>query len=1031
MFVSVAEEPPEEVGYERTPPHDIQAEQSVLGGMLLSKDAITQVVEIVRSADFYRPAHQIIYDAVVDLFSRGEPVDVISVNAELTKRGEATRAGGALYLHTLTESIPTAANAGYYAKIVSDRAVLRRLVEVGTRIAQIGYSGDGEVDDLVDIAQAEIYKVAEKRTGEDYLPLSDIMPGALDEIEAISTHDGTLTGVPTGFADFDALTNGLHPGQMIIIAARPAVGKALALDTPLPTPQGWTTMGEVEVGSELLAADGTPTRVVAATEVMTGRPCYEITFDDGTTVVADAEHRWPTHTRASRRAGQEAGTHGGAPCLPEMRTTSEIARTLSTPGADHGPNHWVPTTEPLDLPEQDLLLPPYFLGAWLGAGDAGEARITTTDPEVLLGIESEGLVVKPVGTDRAAHSVFLPQEEPGNDARERTGRHGGVRALLRTLGVLGDKHIPPACLRGSAEQRRKLLAGLLDTGGTVDADGSVRFEVADERLANGFRELVHSLGYRTDMSTRRPAGRPEAPSTRYTVTFEPEQEMFGPDLGRGAHEERSAGRSRRRTGSRFITAVRPVESVPVRCVQVDHPGHLFLATRSMVPTHNSTLALDFARAASIKNDMTSVFFSLEMGRNEIVMRLLSAEARVPLHTMRSGLMTDDDWARLARRMGEVANAPLFIDDSPNMSMMEIRAKCRRLKQQHDLKLVIVDYLQLMSSPGRVESRQQEVSEMSRSLKLLAKELEVPVVALSQLNRGPEQRTDKRPQVSDLRESGCLTADTRVLRADTGAETTLGELYEAGERDIPVWSLDDKLRLVPRTMTHVFSSGVKQVFRLRLRSGKEVTASGNHPFLALDGWRALEKLEPGDRVAVPRHVPEPRETEPWPESGAVGHHGARAVSPRSCGTGLAESTACTTTDTVPLEVRERVRTAVADKDVLVRVARVLDDAELDLVATNDVFWDEIAEIEPLGDQEVFDATVPGTHNFVANGISVHNSIEQDADMVILLYREDVHDKESPRAGEADLILAKHRNGPTADVTVAFQGHYSRFVDMAPG
>jgi replicative DNA helicase len=209
--------------------------------------------------------------------------------------------------------------------------------------------------------------------------------------------------------------------------------------------------------------------------------------------------------------------------------------------------------------------------------------------------------------------------------------------------------------------------------------------------------------------------------------------------------------------------------------------------------------------------MATVLFSLEMGRNEITMRLLSAEARVPLQTMRTGQMNDDDWARLARRMSEVADAPLFIDDSPNMSMMEIRAKCRRLKQRHDLKFVIVDYLQLMSSPKRVENRQQEVSELSRSLKLLAKELEVPVVALSQLNRGPEQRTDKRPLLSDLRESG--------------------------------------------------------------------------------------------------------------------------------------------------------------------------------------------------------------------------SIEQDSDVVILLHREDNYEKESPRAGEADLIVAKHRNGPTATVTVAFQGHYSRFVDMA--
>ncbi|GAB3477331.1 replicative DNA helicase [Nocardiopsis coralliicola] len=876
--MSVSEYPPEQPGFERTPPHDILAEQSVLGGMLLSKDAITEVVEIVRSADFYRPAHQIVFDAAVNLFSRGEPVDAITVSAELTKRGEITRVGGAPYLHTLTEAIPTAANAGYYAGIVSDRAVLRRLVEVGTHIAQMGYTGDGEVDDIVDTAQAEVFRVAEKRTGEDYLPLSDIMPGALDEIEAISAHDGSMTGVPTGFTDFDQLTNGLHAGQMVIIAARPAVGK-------------------------------------------------------------------------------------------------------------------------------------------------------------------------------------------------------------------------------------------------------------------------------------------------------------------------------------------------------------------------STLALDFARAASIKHQLTSVFFSLEMGRNEIVMRLLSAEARVPLHTMRSGLMTDDDWQRLARRMGEVASAPLFIDDSPNMSMMEIRAKCRRLKQQHDLKMIIVDYLQLMSSPGRVESRQQEVSEFSRSLKLLAKELEVPVIALSQLNRGPEQRTDKKPQVSDLRESGCLTADTRVLRADTGAETTMGDLYAAGARDIPVWALDERLRLVERRMTHVFSSGTKQVYRLRLRSGREVTASGNHPFLAFQGWTALSELSPGDRIGVPRHtpapvgaspmseahvvllahligdgsfvkrqpiryastdeanlqavteaaadfgitavrdeyaaarttslrlpapyrlargrrnpiaawldelglfglrshekfVPEPVFTLPnsqaalflrhlWATDGCVfwdegrglarvyyastsrrlidgvaallarfnvmariktvrktgyrdgyqlhvyggenqlrfldkiGVHGARSDQVRQCQEGLDGGRTNTNLDTVPVQVWDRVRTTLSMKEIshreftaamgtafcgstlwkrapsrerLGRVAAVLDDADLDLMATNDVFWDEIAAIEPLGEQEVFDATVLGGHNFVANGISVHNSIEQDADMVLLLYREDVHDKESPRAGEADIIVAKHRNGPTAEVTVAFQGHYSRFVDMAPG
>ena len=200
----------------------------------------------------------------------------------------------------------------------------------------------------------------------------------------------------------------------------------------------------------------------------------------------------------------------------------------------------------------------------------------------------------------------------------------------------------------------------------------------------------------------------------------------------------------------------------MRCVQVDNEDHLYLAGRSMIPTHNSTLALDLCRAASIHNNLTSCFFSLEMTRSEITMRLLSAEAKVPLNHIRNGQMSDDDWAKLARKMGEVSSAPMFIDDSPNMTMMEIRAKARRLKQRHDLRLIVIDYMQLMSSGKKVESRQLEVSEFSRQIKLLAKELEVPIIALSQLNRGPEQRGDKRPMMSDLRESGSLEQDADMV-----------------------------------------------------------------------------------------------------------------------------------------------------------------------------------------------------------------------------------------------------------------------------
>ena len=807
--------------FERTPPHDIAAEQCVLGGMMLSKDAISDVLDVIKAHDYYRPAHQLVHETILDLYGRGEPADAVTVAAELTRRGDIGRMGGAPYLHTLIASVPTAANAGYYARIVRERAILRRLVEVGTRIVQLGYTGDGDANELVDRAEAEVYGVTDRRISEDYLPLSEIMPGALDEIEAIGSRGGNLAGVPTGFADMDALTNGLHPGQMIIIAARPAMGKALALDTPLPTPTGWTTMGQVQVGDQLLGSDGRPITVTAATEVMMDRPCYEVVFDDQSRIIADAEHQWVTTTRAHRRFAHalQAGSNGlyesvstaGGPDHRRDRRPGNLCI-----GADgRGYNHAVAVASPLELPAAELSVAPYVLGLWLGDGSSSKAAFTT-EPRTTQ-VRTCGKVC---GGNAKYKTARLPDPTcPDCGARSVSGSlcmscwkdHGTLPPILRKLGVLRNKHIPAQYLRASREQRLALLAGLLDTDGTVNRTGSVQFTSTSPRLAADVRELVVSLGYRCGMWRKRMPGHTEASSTAFTITFTTTDEVFRLQRKRDMHLERRPAQTTARVHQRLIVDVRPVATVPVRCVQVDAPDSLYLASKSMIPTHNSALALDVCRSASIQHGLTSVLFSLEMSRNEITMRLLSAEARVPLQAMRTGQLGEDDWTRLARRMSEVVDAPLFIDDSPNMSMMEIRSKCRRLKQRNDLKLVVVDYLQLMSSPKRVENRQQEVSELSRSLKLLAKELNVPVVALAQLNRGPEMRTDKRPLLADLRESG--------------------------------------------------------------------------------------------------------------------------------------------------------------------------------------------------------------------------SIEQDADVVILLHREDAYERESPRAGEADLIVAKHRNGPTTVVTVAFQGHYSRFVDMA--
>jgi replicative DNA helicase len=408
--------------YERVPPHNVEAEESVLGSMLLSKDAIAEVLELLREEDFYRPAHRTVFRSILDLYSHGGAVDAVTVAEDLRRNGDLADIGGAPFLHTLVAGVPTAANAAYYARIVKEAGVLRRLIDVGTRIVQVGYETPQDVERAVDLAESWVYQVAQGRISEDYQSLREVLTGTLEAIERLHEDHREITGIPTGFAELDRLTSGLQPSNLVIVAARPGVGK-------------------------------------------------------------------------------------------------------------------------------------------------------------------------------------------------------------------------------------------------------------------------------------------------------------------------------------------------------------------------SSLGLDVARHASVRAGVPTVVFSLEMSRTELVQRLMCAECTVDMQRLRTGRMEEADWTRLTRSLGRLADAPLYIDDSPGTTMMEIRAKCRRLKQRHGLGLVVVDYLQLMQPSRRFENRQQEVSEISRSMKLLAKELNVPVIAISQLSRQTESRSDRRPMLSDLRESGALEQDSDVVLFIYRDELYDPESPRKGEADL--------------------------------------------------------------------------------------------------------------------------------------------------------------------------------------------------------------------------------------------------------
>ncbi|MGZ4706554.1 MAG: replicative DNA helicase, partial [Acidimicrobiales bacterium] len=457
-------------GSARVLPSNLQAEESLLGAMLLSRDAIAAASELLSADDFYKPAHGHIYDAITTLNAAGEPADPVTVADELRRAGLLEAIGGPATLVNLQVATPATSNAGRYAKIIEEHALLRRLIRVAGEIAEMGYDLPDDVTKTVDLAESMVFDVAQRRTTDTMDEIHNLLDANLDRLEQLYERGESITGVPTGFADLDELLSGMQPNALLVLGARPSAGK-------------------------------------------------------------------------------------------------------------------------------------------------------------------------------------------------------------------------------------------------------------------------------------------------------------------------------------------------------------------------TALALGMATHAALEANRPVLLFSLEMSKLELTQRMLCSEARVDSKKVRNGNLAEADWQKIAHATGRLAEAPIWIDDNPNLTIMEIRSKARRLKARTgDLGLVVIDYLQLMTGRSSAENRQVEVSEISRGLKILARELECPVLALSQLSRGLEMRQDKRPMLADLRESGCLTADTRITRADTGNEVTLGDLLASGEQDVPIWTLNENYRLVRGQMTKVFPSGIKTVYELRLSSGRTVKASGNHPFL---------------------------------------------------------------------------------------------------------------------------------------------------------------------------------------------------------
>jgi len=539
------------------PPYDQGAEEALLGGILLKGALLEDVANIITPADFYNPSHKVLYGVLVDLWSKGLPTDVVSVVAEFKEAGTLDRVGGVAGLMVLQSQAPSTSVKPMlrYASIVVKMALYRRAIMVAENLKSDCYSMLADPNDLMEEAKSNLESLGVR--------LGDL-PTDLWQLDAYLDREGVEP-------PFWCIPGIIRVGWRVMVVAGEGVGKALALDTVIPSPDGWTTMEKLHQGDRVFDLRGNVCRVTHVTEVQNDRECFEVRFSDGSVIVADADHRWLTHTVKEREHNLDA----------QVRTTSEIGSSLRTRSINVS-NHSIPTCGPLDYPGSPLPVDPYLLGIWLGDGASRGASISTADPEIVQSFENGGYVV--------SHTSGYDYRVTGV---RKWDRSVSFKSALVGLNLIQNKHIPTSYLQGSVSDRRDLLQGLMDSDGYVDERGSCEFCVTNQRLAEDTFELIVGMGHKATINESAAVLNGSEVSRRWRITFRPKGDVF--------RLERKLKRQRpltRRASTRYITDVVPVPSVPVRCIQVDSPDSTYLAGESCIPTHNTVLFRQMAIAAA-------------------------------------------------------------------------------------------------------------------------------------------------------------------------------------------------------------------------------------------------------------------------------------------------------------------------------------------------------------------------------------------------------------------------------------------------
>jgi replicative DNA helicase len=847
--------PPATIATGVAPPHSLEAEQSVLGGILLSDRAMYGLVieEGLKAEDFYRDRHRLIYESMLALYRESEPIDVLTVSEHLRSTGKLESAGGKAAIDELTGGVPGLGGIRRYAQIVREHALMRRLLSTTYEIQASVLNHAAAPRDLVEQAERAMLEVAHDDRQKDFRSIDEILDDELRKMEKLSREGTSLTGTPSGFRDLDEITGGFQPGNLIVIAARPAMGKCSRgstlvyesftgarrrIDELVALHESGEEVWIAAIGPDLLLRHAR----VSATFRNGVKPLFRVTTRLGRTTDLTANHplltlegwkrvdelgpgarigvprRLPPPRQAQRMPDHEivllAGliadgssidrqtpcfTYGGGSVVAhemELATEAVGARWYSRPKAPSSTNFnasmtgdgraggnpvtelckrhgiWGKRSEHKFVPDAIFGLDERDIARFLGILYACDGHIYATERLRQIGYTtiSERLA-------RDVQHLLLRLDIVSCLRTLKRAVYEGTETVAREVRITGQDGIERFCnlvdVCGKAPQAGRALATLRNAARGTNVDTlppAVWERVLAAKGERPWADVSQAVGHPRNHSWHvgtRGVSRPQLQKLADWSGDEELDQLATSDLW---WDE--------------IVSIEPIGeeetfdlTVPVH--------HNFVADDFVV--HNSALVTNIAENAAIDHGRPVALFSLEMSETELAQRFVASQGRIKGDELRKGRVPDGKWPKILQASAKLAAAPLFIDDSSDVGIIEIRAKARRLHQQQPLGLIIIDYLQLMRPDGRVESRVQQVGEMSRGLKILARELHVPVIALSQLSRAVETRgqsiDSKRPLLSDLRESGSIEQDADLVAFIFREEYYDKETERAGIADI--------------------------------------------------------------------------------------------------------------------------------------------------------------------------------------------------------------------------------------------------------